>query len=151
MKEIFNNLVDKSIFELAKIKIDVYTYAFYHDHESFAVSICVDTKENSIKSLLSQNEFTLTQFDKLIQEKDLKMASLFKYNTSRNFSLGDFKCVNMCRTDIRKGTAIDDQFYIDMVETINNHKEEIKKLSSEPEDVVFCCSTESDEVGLIWK
>jgi hypothetical protein len=150
MKEIFLDMIEKAILEIKNKQIDLYTFAFYHDHESHAISICIDTKPNSEKTVLKSNEFSMKYFIDSIGKKNIESAELHKYETGRSFSLGDFKYANLIRVEFNKKIKNNTQFYLDMVEAINTQKEKIKENSKTPENIVFCCSTKDNEVGLIW-
>ena len=151
MIDLYREMIEKAIQYLAQKKIDIYTFAFYHDHESFAVSICVDTLIDSENAVKSSNSFKMEQFYSAIYSNEIKGLILNKLDTGRSFSLGDFTCVNLSRKDIPEEMIITDQFYFDMIKAINEKKDKIIALSTKPEEVVFCCSTEDDEVGIIWK
>ena len=58
------------------MKIPVFTFAFYHDHESGAVSVCVDTKENSAKLVLSMNNYNMRHFFKAVAGGASKCTAL---------------------------------------------------------------------------
>jgi len=40
----------------------VYTFALYHDHESAAVSVCVDTEANSRRVVAHTNRYNMKHF-----------------------------------------------------------------------------------------
>jgi hypothetical protein len=51
----FEDVLTRAIAGVRAKKIPVYTFAFYHDHESAAVSVCVNTKSNSARVVASAN------------------------------------------------------------------------------------------------
>src|SRR3982750_3530417 len=42
--------------------VPVYTFAFYHDHESGAVSVCVDTEASSARQVRATNRYNAKHF-----------------------------------------------------------------------------------------
>src|SRR5207248_6539416 len=61
-RQLFDAVLSRAIREVRDRRIDVYTFAFYHDHESAAVSVCVDTEPSSARLVLSQNAYRIRQF-----------------------------------------------------------------------------------------
>lgn len=146
----FDEIVSRALAELSARSVDVHTFAFYHDHESAAVSICVDTKANSEVVQERQNEYALRQFGEAIDAGDLKLARLWKTDQDRSYSLGDFAEVNLCRVDLPR-VAIDGNFYLAMIRTLMRRRGEIATLSSCPSNLMFCSSGANDEVEFLWR
>src|SRR4051812_44654210 len=99
-QRLFDDVLSRAIPEVRAAGIDVFTFSFYHDHESAAVSICVDTEASSIRLVRSQNASSIRHFADAVSRGDLRKAALFKANVGRSLSLGDFEMVNVARTDI---------------------------------------------------
>ena len=127
----------------------VFTLAFYLDHESEAVSICADTRDNSSTVVASINAYNSKHFLEAVRDGDLDNAALWQANVGRNLSLGDFAAVNVARTDLGD-LPIDPDLCRAMVDTVVSHHDRIRALSPEPENTVLACSTLDDEVGLVW-
>jgi hypothetical protein len=147
--KVLSSVLKLAIAHIKKEGISVYTFAFYHDHESGAVSVCVDTRNNSEKSVKFMNDYNMGHFFKAVAKGDLKGASLWQANIGRSLSLGDFALVNTARTDIAN-LKIDEQFYVTMVQELVAVQGEIASLSDHPEHLVFACSGAGDEVAFVW-
>ena len=151
LKEFLEDLINNALAEIEGTGTSVYTFAFYHDHESRTLSVCIDTKENSDKLVLQSNEWSNKHFLDYLNEGDLDSLKLFQINSGRNFSLGDFTHVNLARTKIPTKIEIDNSFYISVIKILQGRAADIKLRSNTPKEVIFCTSTEDDEVGLQWK
>ena len=145
----FDALLRTAIAEVRAKNISVFTFGFYHDHESGAVSVCVDTEENSVRSVQSMNKYNLRYFLKAVAEGNLQHASLWQANVGRSLSLGDFAMVNVSRADVEE-SVIDERFYISMVQALVAVQDEITTLSSNPERLLLACSSENSDVGYVW-
>src|SRR5260221_2022452 len=99
LERLFDDVLSRAILEIRSSGIDLFTFAFYHDHESAAVSICADTKASSARSVRSENAFFMEHFAAAVAGGDLRKAELFKANVGRSLSLGAFEIVNVARTD----------------------------------------------------
>ena len=55
LDSLFDDVLTRAIAEVRASGIDVYTFAFYHDHESAAVSVCADTERSSVRFVVGQN------------------------------------------------------------------------------------------------
>lgn len=149
MKENFKELIFSAL-SVAKAKsIDIYTFALYHDHESGFVSVCVDTLESSNLSAIKQNEFSIKYFNRAINEGDIKGAQRWQANGGRSLALGSFKIRNAAEIQL-SNQKVKSTFYIEMVSAINEMKDLISIQSTHGKQLIFCCSTEDDEVGLVW-
>lgn len=150
LSKLLSDVITAALTELSKDPIPIHTFAFYHDHESGIVSVCVDTKESSTKLVRSSNQWSMGYFAEHVKNGSWTDACLFQANIGRSFSLGDFARVNLAETDLDGDTATDESFYIEMARAVIAHQKEILALAPEPDDVVFCCSSADSEVGLIW-
>lgn len=148
-QHLFDNVLSRAIPEVHAAAIDVFTFAFYHDHESAAVSICVDTKASSERLVRSQNAFTIKYFADAVSRGDHRKAGLFKANVGRSLSLGDFEMVNVARTDIGS-VSVDDNFYLQMICAVRAREREIVLMTSDVERLLFCSSSAEWEVGYTW-
>ena len=129
--------------------VRVYTFAFYHDHESRAVSVCVDTEESSKALVASSNAYNQKYFWPAIEDSDLKAASLWNANIGRSLSLGDFALVNLARADLPRG-RITAELYVEMIRATRAMEREIVALATSPESLLFCTSGPDDEVAFMW-
>lgn len=145
---LFVDVVDRALAETRSRSIKVYTFAFYHDHESAAVSVCVDTQDNSDRVARSINDYNCRHFRKAIDAGNLEMAALWQANTGRSLSLGDFTAVNLARTDLPQDRSGVD--YLAMVRAIMARHEEIRAQSLDPRLTLLACSGPEEEVALVW-
>lgn len=145
-----DGIVRTALAELRAASIPLFTFALYHDHESAAISVCVDTKESSLASVAQSNQWSMRHFARHIQDGCWQDACLFQANTGRSLSLGDFARVNVARAELPSGIEPDEAFYLAMARVVIANQKEILSLAPEPEAVVFCCSSADSEVGLVW-
>jgi hypothetical protein len=148
-KRLFDDVLSRAIPQVREAGIDIFTFAFYHDHESQAVSICVDTEPNSARLVQRRNAFAIHHFSAAVADGDLKKAALFQANVERSISLGDFTLVNVARTGIGSIRA-DSDFYLNMIRALRAHESEIVSMASDPRRLLFCSSSEKWEVGYTW-
>lgn len=149
MIEEFKKLIYDALSECQRKNVNIYTFALYHDHESGFVSVCVDTEESSKRSCISINEYKRKQFLRAIEGNEIKKAQSWLASTGRSLSLGDFAFVNLTEIIISEKT-VHDSFYLNMVNAIEEMSELIVRQSEHGKNLIFCCSTGNDEVGLIW-
>jgi hypothetical protein len=147
--ELFASVLQRALEEVRQKSIPVYTFALYHDHESHAVSVCVDTEDNSARCVASTNRYNMKYFMQAIADKDLKAASLWQANIGRNLSLGDFVLVNCARADLGEA-KVTPTFYLAMIEALVAVQSEVFALCPNPERLVFACSGPNDEVAYVW-
>lgn len=134
---------------LRKDGVRVFTFALYFDHESHAISVCADTKENSTRVVREINAYNGNHFHRLVATGDLSSAALWQANIGRNLSLGDFSRKNLARTSV-SGVQKGDAFYLQLVRAVVAVEAQVLELTTEPESVVFVCSGEHDEVAYVW-
>jgi hypothetical protein len=144
------SVVKAAVAELQAAPIPIHTFAFYHDHESNAVSVCADTKESSLRAVRKSNQWSMKYFAQHLLDGSWEDACLFQANVGRSLSLGDFTRVNLARTALPPKTNTDQSFYLAMARAVIAHQANIVSLAPDPEDVVFCCSSADSEVGLVW-
>lgn len=147
--DLFNNVLKAAVPEIQASKIDIFTFSFYHDHESRAVSVCVDTKQNSDRMVRKINAYAHKHFMKAVEIGDLDSAMNWNANIGRSLSLGDFSMVNVSRTDIGE-IETDDAFYLGMLQALLAIQDDVASLTSNPEHLVFTCSGPNDEVAYVW-
>lgn len=146
---LFASVLQRALAEVRDHAIPVYTFALYHDQESAAVSVCVDTQESSAKLVASSNRHSMKYFAEAVAEMDLKAASLWQANVGRSLSLGDFALVNVARTDLGKIKS-NEAFYVTMIESVIAVQEEVAALAPDPGLLLFACPGPNDEVEYVW-
>ncbi len=151
MSTFFEDMITEALSKVREKSIDIFTFAFYHDHESACVSICIDTEESSVKTIKSSNEFSRIYFYENLIKGDLDSLGLFNFQTGRSFSLGDYAYCNIIYKSLPAEYMSSNKMYLEMIQAINLNKENILKCSSKPENVFYCCSSENNEVEYIWQ
>ena len=146
---LFQQVLDAALAEVRAADVSVFTLALYHDHESRAVSVCVDTEANSWRALEESNRYSATHFQEAIAQGDLQQAALWQANAGRNLSLGDFLLVNLARTSLGE-VAVDDQFHLQMAQALIANQRAIAALSAQPARLLLACSGPDSEVALVW-
>lgn len=81
MHRFLEDVLLAALSELRSDPIDLYTIAFYHDHESRAVSVCADTKSESQQTVRAGNAWAMKYFAQHIDDGNLQDARMFQANT----------------------------------------------------------------------
>lgn len=149
MKEKFEGMIYEALRKTEVRGVDIYTFALYHDHESELATVCVDTIQRSSSAVRSNNEFCQQQFFRAIEDGDIAEAMLWNSNGGRNYGLGDFAFRNLSEIDVPRRLN-SPQLYLDMVGAVRTMSELISRQSQHGDRLIFFCSTENSEVGLIW-
>jgi len=147
--QIIAELLDLAIAAIAKKAIPVYTFALYHDRESSLLSVCVDTAANSKKVVAGINQYNASHFAAAIKTGDLRNAALWQANLGRSLALGDFSAVNLVSVGLND-VPVDDGFYVAMIRETLRLRDTIRRLTTDPSDLVFVCSGPRDEVEYAW-
>jgi hypothetical protein len=135
--------------EIASSGVPVFTFALYFDHESSALSVCVDTEENSAKTVAQINRYNAKHFHQAVEAQDLKMAALWQANTGRSLSLGDFALVNVARTDVPPG-VVTERFFTGLIQEVVSVEDQVARLAPVQPKLVFACSSANEEVAYVW-
>lgn len=149
MKEEFKKLIYEGLRKAKASNIDIYTIALYHDQESHVATVCIDTIESSRRAVISSNAYWKKYFLKAIQEGDIESAMRRKANGGRSFELGSFALINASEIDVPY-RALSPDFYLDMVYALEEMRGLIELQSSHGPNLIFCCSAENLDVGLVW-
>ncbi len=147
--KLLSEVLASAIAEAKQCQVPIFTFALYHDHESEAVSVCIDTEENSNRVVRSINDYNMKHFMKAARAGDLKSASLWQANIGRSLSLGDFSMVNLARRPLEAIQATD-HFYAEMVQSVIAVQDQVAALSPEAKRLVFACSGADDEASYVW-
>lgn len=147
--EFFHAILRAAIDEIKSRNISVYTFAFYHDHAARAVSVCVDTKANSQRSVQESNAVSLEYFLEALADGDLKEASQWPANGGRSLTLADFALLHIARQEIAD-LRVNKQFHLQMLRAVMAFQEEIATLSQEPAELLLTCSGVDEEVEYVW-
>lgn len=151
MIRLMNEVIETAVDVARRQAVPIHTFAFYHDHESAAISVCLDTEANCRKVVNKINKYNMKRFQQHVEAEsvDIQAAALWQANVGRNLSLGDFALVNVARADLN-GVVADTHFYAAMVQTVVAHQPAIVALAPDPSSLLFCCSGPRDEVELVW-
>ena len=144
-----NQVLRAAIAHIAQHRTPVFTFTLYFDPESSAVSVCVDTEQNSAKVVAGINRYNSKHFRAAVDGGDLKAATLWQANTGRSLSLGDFSLVNIARVDL-PNVDQDGKLELALVRALVAVEGEVLALAEVPERVLFVCSSADDEVGYVW-
>ena len=148
-EDLFKEVLNQAISELRNEEFAVYTFALYHDHESNAVSVCVDTEENSRRTVQRINSYNAKHFLREVGAANLPGAALWQANIGRSLSLGDFAKVNLARRELDK-LVPSETLYLEMVKCLCAAAPRIAALSSDPSRLLFAASGESAEIAYVW-
>ena len=116
-RKLIDEIVAQALAEAETKNIPIYTFALYYDDEFLALSVCIDTQENSLRAVKSMNAYSAKYFLHAIASGDLKSAALWNANGGRSFSLGDFVLVNLARTDVA-GPKDDPGLFQDLLQAL---------------------------------
>jgi hypothetical protein len=149
LDELFDKTIQQALAQAQAKSIAIYTFAFYFDHESRAVSVCIDTEENSSRVVNKMNSYNQKHFLDAVVAGDLHRAAMWQANIGRSLLLGDFLLVNLARADVTEAD-IGDEFFISMVRAVVRNQPAIVGLSADKARLILCCSGPNDEVQLCW-
>lgn len=71
-----DNTIDQGLAEAARRDLAIHTFALYYDHESPAISVCIDTAESSRRKVADINAYNRKYFEEAVAAGDLKTAAL---------------------------------------------------------------------------
>ena len=153
VSKFLSDVVRRGLREAVKRGVSIYTVALYYDHEGRAVSLCVDTRENSRRCVEEQNEWRTSRFLRGVQAGDLSLAQEAEANIGRNLELGDFAAVNLARSEVPRGLEIWSDRRLGAIilarELVAFH-DEVRALSGDAKETVLACSGPDAEVDLVW-
>jgi hypothetical protein len=148
VEDLFDGVIQKALKVAQAQSVPIFTFAFYFDHESSAVSVCIDTEDNSHRVVQRTNAYNSKHFHTSIAAGDLRHAAMWQANVGRNLSLGDFALVNLARTDVQ--LPVDADFFLGMVRAVVRNQAAIEQQSADPVRLCLCSSGANDEVALVW-
>ena len=148
MEAIVERVLENAIESLRIRPVPVHTFALYYDHESPAVSACIDTAANSARTVRTINQLNRERFAEAVRDGDLVMASKWRGNVGRSLSLGDFELVNVARVDL--DYAPDESIFPVLVRALMGKEAAIAAFAPSRDALLFCCSGPRDEVEYVW-
>ena len=147
--ELLDRTIDEALEDCRARSILIYTFALYFDHESSAISVCVDTEANSKIVVNAVNAYNNKHFLNAVKQNELSELALWSANPGRNFSLGDFVIDNAGRTDVAVAND-DESVFLTMIKAIIRNRSKIIDGSAGEDSLIFCCSGPNDEVEYVW-
>lgn len=145
-----DEILERAIARARDEAVPIYTFALYHDHESAALSVCIDTEESSRRCVARMNRYSKRHFADTLTRGNLAAAELWQANIGRSLSLGSFALVDVARRDLGPIRDDDVDFYVTLVRSLTHAESLVLALSPEPERTLFCCSGAVDEVQYVW-
>lgn len=118
MRTFIDSVLAEALAQARATGVSVYTFALYYDHESPAISVFIDTVEQSLASLASMNAYNSKYFHRAVSNGDLKDASLWQANIGRSLSLGDFRMVNVGRRELGANFSPLHDFFLSLVQAL---------------------------------
>jgi hypothetical protein len=149
LARLVDEILERAIERARNEAVPIYTFALYHDHESAALSVCIDTEENSRRCVAQMNRYGKKQFADALTRGNLAAAALWKANVGRSLSLGNFALVDVERRDLGP-LRNEDDFYLALVRALTLVESPVLALSPDPERTLFCCSGADDETQYLW-
>ncbi len=150
MRALIENVIDQALAAAKQRNIAVYTFALYYDHESPAISVCIDTEEQSKATVSRINTYNRKYFIPAVAAGDLQGALLWLSNTGRSLSLGDFHSVNLARADLSADFSPDQNFFVSLVQALAAAEAKIALQAAAPQSLLLCCSGSKSEVEYWW-
>jgi hypothetical protein len=144
---IVEGVIAEGLGEAKRRALSIYTFALYYDHESSAISACVDTIENSALVVNKINSFNAGYFRKAVNSSDLKQASLWRANIGRSLSLGNFAIVNAGRVSVSDSP---EEITKALLKSLVFAQEAVVAQSVGRDKLLPCCSGPNDEVEYWW-
>jgi hypothetical protein len=147
--DLFDGIIRDALAEAQAKAVPIFTFAFYFDHESAAVSVCIDTEENSRRKVQKMNAYNSAHFHAAVTAGDLRRAAMWQASVGRNLSLGDFSLVNLARIDVPAPHG-DSDFFLRMIRAVVRNQPAIERQSADPLRLCLCSSGPDDEVQWVW-
>lgn len=150
IKTLVEKIISEALIEAKRRNVIIHTFALYYDHESPALSVCIDTEECSRAAVISNNKFVRRNFASAVAEGDLERAQRWRANMGRNLGLGDFYMVNVGRVDLPRDFAPDDAFFLTLVQSLMLAESAVAAQARLPSSLLLCCTGADDEVQYTW-
>lgn len=145
-----DNTIDQALAEAARRDLAIHTFALYYDHESPAISVCIDTAESSRRTVADINAYNRKYFEEVVAAGDLKTAALWEANIGRSLSLGDFALFGAARAELAPDFEPDPAFFLLMMQRVMAAEGRIAVLAKDRSELVLCCTGPDDEVEYCW-
>ncbi|HET8933113.1 MAG TPA: hypothetical protein VFN67_06740 [Polyangiales bacterium] len=143
------SILERAIAELKNARADVYTFSFCHEQSSGAVCVYADSEESSRRVVGALNRASMKRFAKAVKKRDLEEAMMWQATVGRSLSLRNFAWKKLAKSSLRKLESAE-ALHEAMLLAAMNVVPKVAALSSDPEALLFTCSTVDEEVGLVW-
>ena len=150
MRKLIEEVLKQALSEARSANVPIYTFALYYDHESSAISVCIDTAEKSAATVASINAYNGKYFHGAVAAGNLEGASLWQANIGRSLSLGDFHLVNVARRELGCDFRPEEEFFVSLVQGVVAVEPLVAEMSVTPESLLLCCSGPDSEVQYWW-
>lgn len=145
---LLSSVLERAIAALKTARADVYTFSFCHERVG-AVSVYADDAANSRRVVRDLNRASMKNFRSAVNKRDLDEASMWQAMVGRSLSPSDFVWKKLGRRSLGKLKHAP-ELHEAMLLAALRYAPQVAPLSSDPESLLFTCSTADDEVGLIW-
>jgi hypothetical protein len=143
------SILERAIDELKRARADVYTFSFCHEQSSGAVCVYADSEANSRRVIGALNRASMKRFAKAVKKRDLEEAMMWQATVGRSLSLSNFAWKKLAKSSLGK-LRNEAALHEAMLLAAMNVAPKLAALSSDPEMLLFTCSTADEEVGLVW-
>lgn len=150
IEPIVEKVISNALMEARRKDVVIHTFALYYDHETPAVSVCIDTEENSKAQAIRTNAFARQRFMQAVAEGDLEHAARWHGNSDRSFALGSFHMVNVARVDLSRNFTPTKAFFLMLVKSLMAAEPAVVAQARLPSSLRLCCTGANDEVQFIW-
>jgi hypothetical protein len=149
MNKIAVDVIKKALHESASIGIPIHTFALYYDHESPALSVCIDTVEASREQAHRFNSWAYKYFHDSVIDGELQGAAKWQANGGRNMDVGGFAYINLQRQDfLRKQGG--KRFYQGLLKALLSQQHLVAEQAPSRSDLILCCTGPNYEVEFVW-
>jgi hypothetical protein len=145
---LLSSVLERAIAALKKARADVYTFSFCHERVG-AVAVYADDYQSSRRVVRELNRASMKNFSKAVKKRDLDEALMWQAMVGRSLSPSDFAWKKLARRSLGKFKHAP-SLHEAMLLAAMRYAPKVAELSSDPESLLFTCSTADDEVGLIW-
>jgi hypothetical protein len=148
MKEIVQGVVRNALSEAKAKGVDIFTFALYYDHESPAISACIDTEESSLVQVRRRKEYSREYFIQAVSEGDLEEAATWCSNDGHSLEVGSFTLVNVARTELDK--RLNKRSFLTILKVLLALQSEIAQQTRAKDKLLICSSGPNYEVEFFW-
>ena len=148
--DVFEKLIEAALLKAEIMNIDIYTFSVYHNYDSNRVSMYIDTEKNSELVISSLSGQYRPESIKLTPNRYLKAVAYRQAEVEINPKLPCYAAPNVVFAEFTPGFIPDGIFYLSIAKAIEAKKDAILSHSTQPDKVIFTCSTREDMFGLIW-